>query len=218
MPKSSWVWRCTDASIAAEQISILAVFETLIAVGVYWWLALHFEWPWMAFLSMIAAPILLLRSEKSIAHGIQLLRTYWEAGEKEISRRDKIIIFLITILITGLVSYWLITYWLTGYIGWPLFWRATVLGSAAVISTVMVIYAVTVALLALGNEGIKSIGTSTVTCVVLISIVILATIINIATDASIAVAGAIIGIGISVKMIALTHQNYYRKLALLIPH
>ncbi len=92
-PQLSWVWRCTDASIAAGQISMLAALETLIAVGVYWWLALHFDWPWMAFLSMFAAPILLLRSKESITLGVKLLRSYWDTKEKEISRRDQIIVF-----------------------------------------------------------------------------------------------------------------------------
>ena len=58
-PESGWVWHCNDASIAAGQVSVLAILEVILAVCVYWWLAFYFEWPWMAFISMIAAPMLL---------------------------------------------------------------------------------------------------------------------------------------------------------------
>lgn len=74
-PPSGWVWRCTDASIAAEQVSVFAVLETLLAVGVYWALVWRFNWPWMMFISLLAAPMLLLRSDASVALGLRWLDT-----------------------------------------------------------------------------------------------------------------------------------------------
>lgn len=81
---------------------------------------------------MIAAPILLLRSKESIAFGVELLRSYWKFNQREILRRDKIIIFLAATLIAGIASYWLAMYWLVDYVGWSLFWRSAVLGTFAV--------------------------------------------------------------------------------------
>jgi hypothetical protein len=50
-PKTSlarpWVWHCTEASIAAGQISLLAALETVFAVGLHGRLAYRFEWHWL---------------------------------------------------------------------------------------------------------------------------------------------------------------------------
>ncbi len=201
-PKSGWVLRCTDDSIAARQISITAILETVAAVGAYWWLALQFEWPLMAFVSMVAAPILLMRSEESIALGVKLLRKYWKSDAKEMSRRVKIIIFLVTALVTGIASYFLVAYWLTDYISWSLFWRAAVLGVVAVIFTTMVTFSVTVAFLAIGNQP-ADMGTNAAVSVVFISFTIMATIMGTIKGAS-AIAIAVVGVsmGICVGVIA----------------
>ncbi len=179
---------------------MLAIFETMVAVGVYWWLALQFEWPWMAFVSMVAAPILLMRSEESIALGVKLLRRYWKSDAKEMSHRDKIIIFLVTATVTGIASYFLVAYWLTDYISWSLFWRAAVLGVVAVIFTTMVTFAVTVAFLAIGNQA-ANMGTNAAAGVVFVSFAVITVIIVTVKGANtiaIAVAGVFTGICVSV--------------------
>lgn len=142
-PTSGWVWHCTDTSIAAKQISALAAVEIVLAVGVYWWLTLQFEWPLMAFISMVAAPILLLRSNESIALGVKLLRAYWVPGyKKNISDREKIFIFMIIATTTVLVSYWIVTYGLADCIGWSLFWCVAKL----IISFLLVAFVITISI------------------------------------------------------------------------
>ena len=140
-PKSSWVWHCTDISIDAGQISILAVLETMVAVGVYWWLVLQFEWPWMAFITMVAAPLLLLRSIESTALGIRLLRAYWTPGyKKNISQQEKIFIFILIITTALLACYWFVMYGLMNYTSWPLFWCITTL----IIGAFLVVFVITI--------------------------------------------------------------------------
>ena len=68
-PARLWVWHCTEDSIAAGQISALAALETLCAVGLYGWLSFRFEWHWFSMVGLIAAPMLLLRSEESVELG-----------------------------------------------------------------------------------------------------------------------------------------------------
>ena len=76
-PESTWVWWCNEKSIAAGKVSVLAIVETFAAVGVWWWLAMHFNWSIFSFVALFAAPMLLLRSEESIAGGVELLNAFW---------------------------------------------------------------------------------------------------------------------------------------------
>ena len=77
-PTRGWVWHSTDDSIAAGQISVLSVVETFCALGLYGWLAFHFEHQWWLLISAVAAPIILLRSPESKALGVKWLHHYWD--------------------------------------------------------------------------------------------------------------------------------------------
>lgn len=77
-PTRGWVWHSTDDSIAAGQISVLSVVETFCALGLYGWLAFHFEHQWWLLISAVAAPIILLSSPESKALGVKWLRSYWK--------------------------------------------------------------------------------------------------------------------------------------------
>jgi hypothetical protein len=108
-PARGWVWHSTDASIAAGQISVLSVLETFCALGLYGWLAFHFEHQWWLLISAVATPVILLRSCQAKILGIKLLRQYWQEkdikGEK-ISKLAKAII--ISIMIVNLfIAYYL---------------------------------------------------------------------------------------------------------------
>lgn len=98
------------------------------AVALYWWLASHFDWPWIAFIGLIAAPMLLLRSPESVERGVEMLGRYWSRKEQIISERERAVIILISALATGLVVYWLDTSWRPG---WTFYWRATAIGTIA---------------------------------------------------------------------------------------
>jgi hypothetical protein len=134
-PTRSWVWGCSDESIAVGHISVLAVAEVVAAVALYWWLASHFDWPWMAFIGLIAAPMLLLRSPESVEHGVAMLGRYWNRKEEALSRWEKIIIALISSLTAGLAVYWLATSWLPG---WGFYWRAAALGTIAFVIAIVI--------------------------------------------------------------------------------
>ncbi len=142
---SRWVWHCTEKSIAKGQISILAVAEIFIAILLYWWLASYFHWPWMTFFGMIGAPMLLLRSEKSVGLGIKLLRQYWEGRNERFSKKEIWQIALASTLVTGLTLYGVASQWLLGHSGWSLSWRAAVLFMVAIAVAVSMVSAFTVA-------------------------------------------------------------------------
>jgi len=119
-PSRRWVWHCTDASIAAGHISVLAVLETLAAVGLYWWLSFRFEWPWFSMVGLLAAPMLLLRSEESIALGVEMLRRWHNRSEGDVNRKEKVVVMLIVI---SIVFFLIINHWLPGNgYGFRSFW------------------------------------------------------------------------------------------------
>lgn len=78
LPKRSlWVLRSTPGTIAAGQISLFALIEIPVATIVFGWLALHNPWPWTSLLGLLAAPILLLRSDPAVEMGLEMLRRWW---------------------------------------------------------------------------------------------------------------------------------------------
>ncbi|QQZ30209.1 hypothetical protein HMY34_16370 [Thiothrix subterranea] len=132
-PARGWVRHSTDESIAAGQISVLSVLETFFALGLYGWLAFHFEHQWWLLISAVAAPIILLRSPESKALGVKWFRSYWEKRDKkwsDLSTTKKMFIIAVPITI-GLLTWWLAVLWLPGHEYSELFWRAFALGVGA---------------------------------------------------------------------------------------
>ena len=125
--RDRWVWHCDETSIAAGKISALAVLETCAAVALYWWLAMRFNWSWVSYVSLFAAPLLLLRSEASIQEGVDSLKRYWKRDEDSISKTEKILLVVLNALMTGGLTYWLASHWLPTHTGWEQFWRAAML-------------------------------------------------------------------------------------------
>lgn len=122
---SRWVWRCTESSIAAGQISLLSVLETFCALALYGWLALYFQHQWWLLVSALAAPIILLRSPESKTLGLKWLSIYWKKREKQNQDTTKIekTFVYISLIITLVFFVWLSTKWLPGHQGWELFLR-----------------------------------------------------------------------------------------------
>jgi hypothetical protein len=57
--------------------SVTAILETIIAVPLYWWIALQTGWVLPLLISVAVAPFVLLRSEQSVALGVTWLLS-WE--------------------------------------------------------------------------------------------------------------------------------------------
>jgi hypothetical protein len=72
-----WTEWSTRESIEAETLSLTAIVETLIAVPLYWWLAIHFETYGFLLLGAASAVLVLLRSDASVALGKRWF-TRWE--------------------------------------------------------------------------------------------------------------------------------------------
>lgn len=84
LTKRRWVWHSTDESIAQGHISVLALIEIPIAILFFGMIAYYSHWPWLSVLGMLAAPLLLLRSEASIADGIRRIKMFLDTQKSAI--------------------------------------------------------------------------------------------------------------------------------------
>jgi hypothetical protein len=79
--KPSWSFWSTTESIRNEIPSVTAIVETLVAVPIYWWIALQVGILLPLLISAIVAPLVLLRSEQSTALGVQWVLQYQNQSE-----------------------------------------------------------------------------------------------------------------------------------------
>ncbi len=74
-----WVWVSTEASVERGAISVLACAEVAAGIGLYWWLI-----PWWLetnlhlLISVLVAPLLLLRSPESVAAALAAFDRYFK--------------------------------------------------------------------------------------------------------------------------------------------
>lgn len=90
-----FVWTATPDSVARGKISVLACGEVVLSVSLYLWIAWQFQTVFHIFVSILVAPIVLLRSPRSIKLGRVLVKTYID---DDYERADS----LITKLLAGI--------------------------------------------------------------------------------------------------------------------
>jgi hypothetical protein len=138
-PTKRFVWWSTDKSVSDGVPSVLACLEVVVAVGAYWAIAIYFEITTHLWVSICVAPLLLLRSEQSIALEAQWFDSYVKRS-REIDRLDmrtllRSVEFWSSIaaglIALASVSYVLAREWLAGHESWSLYWRSAVVGCVA---------------------------------------------------------------------------------------
>lgn len=82
-----FVVRSTNQSVEAGTFSLLAAFEVGLAAtaAIYWWLEIRAE-PEILFLSIVLAPLLLLRSKQSVELGVRWFEHYVDRSFSEAMR------------------------------------------------------------------------------------------------------------------------------------
>jgi len=68
------VWMSSKQSLENREVSFLAIIETIIAVGLYWYIAFYFDFYWHLIISIGITPFLLLQSTKSIEDALSLFK------------------------------------------------------------------------------------------------------------------------------------------------
>ncbi len=85
-----WVWVSTEESVERGAISVLACTEVAVGIGLYWWLI-----PWWLetnlhlLISVLVAPLLLLRSPASVAAALAAFERYKNSKDEGLSLRSK---------------------------------------------------------------------------------------------------------------------------------
>lgn len=92
-------------SIAHNEISLLAIFEIIFAVFLYWLIALYFNTYWHIIISIFIAPIFLISSEESKKKGLDLLDKWTKLSYEDITLEIRLIMVAITLFIITLFSY-----------------------------------------------------------------------------------------------------------------
>lgn len=136
-PPRRWVWHSTENSIAAGQISILAIVETLLAMLAYIGFAFYLNAQWWLLITAVVAPILLLRSPQSEVLGVCWLQSYWGQHDRkwsDLSIFEKSLCAGIPFLVVTVMISWLASLWLPGSNDWDLFWRTFLLGVFALLA------------------------------------------------------------------------------------
>jgi hypothetical protein len=126
--QKSWVWRSTEESRAAGQISVLAVFETLVCVVLYWVLLLWLGVTWNHWMILIATPLVLLRSEQSVALGVKWFSAFDNSPGIPLRSWKGIGVVAVSTMVAGSAGWLLADHWLVGSTGWILFAKAMVVG------------------------------------------------------------------------------------------
>ena len=75
-PAINWCFWSTTESIQKDVPSVTAIIETLIAVPLYWWIALQVGMLPSLLIGLAVAPLVLLRSEESVALGLKWLLAF----------------------------------------------------------------------------------------------------------------------------------------------
>ncbi|MGB0798914.1 MAG: hypothetical protein ACPGRD_06315, partial [Planktomarina sp.] len=83
----NFVWWSSEDSIRNEKISVLACAEVVLSVTAFWWIAWYFDTYVHLWSSLIIAPLVLLRSDKSVLRALVDFNLYLREfnGNKSIS-------------------------------------------------------------------------------------------------------------------------------------
>ena len=153
-----FVWWSSRDSIAAEKISLLAVTEVIFSVAAYWWIAWYFDTYAHLLISILVAPLVLLRSDESVALGVEMFSRYLKAGDAPLRSAKGVSVVIVSALAAGAAGWLAADWFLIGHEGWPLFWRATLIGLFALNAGLAVAVALAVTAVELVAETIDRAG------------------------------------------------------------
>ncbi len=131
-----FVWHSTSESVKGNTFSVLALAEVLISVGAYWALAVWLQSQTHLWVSIIVAPLLLLRSEPSTALGVKWFDNYVDASPltpKQVMASPVFWVASVAAsLSTALVAYALSKTFLSGHESWATVLLGCVVGYLAI--------------------------------------------------------------------------------------
>ncbi|MCP5141902.1 MAG: hypothetical protein H6980_06085 [Gammaproteobacteria bacterium] len=121
-------------SYVANVPSLLGIAEVIGAVWLYWWaIPAWFDTHWHLLVSVLIAPLLLLRSPASIEAALDNFWRYWRNNHREIFRSPKGRLCIATsLLVAQGVAFLIATRWLSELQGLTMFWWSGAYGLVAI--------------------------------------------------------------------------------------
>src|ERR1044072_7983005 len=119
----AFVWRSRPESVDADIISAVAIAEIFVAVGAYWLLWEKLSIQTLLWVSIFVAPLLLLRSEASVAEGVKWAEQYMyqpfiDANNVSRSLFIRIMIWQCARPIAGFIVAYLVLPWILPIDNW----------------------------------------------------------------------------------------------------
>ncbi len=122
------VWWSSRESVEAGKVSLLAVAEVIFSVAAYWWIAWYFETYAHLLISILVAPLVLLRSDESVALGVEMFKRYLAIGNIPLRSAKGVSLVILFAVVAGGAGWLAADWFLVGHEGWPLFWRSMLIG------------------------------------------------------------------------------------------
>ena len=147
----AWLWWSTAESVKAGVPSVFAIIETMLAVMVYWMIAWRYGTYWPLLLSAIIAPLVLLRSEESVALGVKWwarIEKNWHKPAQEWCWGEWLVLVLAFLATTGtsyVTAKYLAETYIVGLTGWQAFVGGFGAGAIAIVVAITVAITVAVA-------------------------------------------------------------------------
>ena len=197
--QARFVWWSTPQSYANNTVSVLAVVEVVLALWLYWWLIpAWFNTQVHLLASVVIAPLLLLRSKASIEEALDDFESYDDKNKPQVPFFS--LHCLLIVVASALSSYfligWLAGHWLPGHEGWPLFWRAVLLGWLVLNVSFAIVTAVEEPDIELDDEYIAALGAGIIAGTIAVTVIITG-----AGAIAIAITGAVVGVGVGTFVI-----------------
>lgn len=117
-----------DDSIDSGKISVLALLEIPLSIIIFWGISKVSSWPWMTLVGLMAVPLLLFRSQASIAKGVFLFEEFWGCNKNTTNQKQSASLLAIVFVMTLLLFYLTINIWFVNNSGVKLFFRSMLLG------------------------------------------------------------------------------------------
>ncbi len=192
-----WVWWSSLESRERGQISVLACAETVFAVGLYWWIAIHFQTHFHLLTSVFIAPLLLLRSPQSIEAGVRWFMEDWFGfkGYQQWHRVRNVRWICVMAVLSGFATYfmtrWLAQTWLPGKQGLSSFGCSILIGIIS--ESIAIALPLAIAVAPRDNDAIADLASFSA----MVSIIVASTIVGTAAMVGPVV---ILGVGLGVRV------------------
>ena len=113
---ANWILFSTRESIDTNVLSVTAIVETLIAIPAFWWTTIEYQTYLPLIISVAVAPLVLLRSEQSVALGVRWYTALMRPARLKLTAVNKALIVTVPPVLISILSHFMslnVSRWIT---------------------------------------------------------------------------------------------------------